>query len=33
MIKFLFWFLLIVGSIDILYIMLMLRHNNIRGGE
>lgn len=31
MIKFLFWYLLIVGSIDILYIALMLRYNRVKG--
>ena len=33
MIKFLFWYLLIVGSIDIIYIALMLRYNANRGGK
>lgn len=31
MIKFLFWYLLIVGSIDIIYIALMLRYSKNKG--
>ena len=30
MLKFILWFLVITGSIDILYILIMLRHNRLK---
>lgn len=31
MIKFMLWFLVITGSIDILYILIMLRYDRLKG--
>lgn len=31
MIKFMLWLLVITGSIDILYILIMLRYNRLKG--
>lgn len=31
MLKFMLWFLVITGSIDILYILIMLRYNRLKG--
>lgn len=33
MIKFMLWFLVIAGSIDILYILIMLRYNRLKGEQ
>lgn len=31
MLKFMLWYLVITGSIDILYILIMLRYNRLKG--
>lgn len=33
MIKFMLWFLVIAGSIDILYILIMVRYNRLKGEQ
>ncbi len=33
MIKFMLWFLVITGSIDILYILIMLRYDRLKGEQ